>query len=810
MVQGSRRKKNRHLPGGSSKRNQRQPSVETVARRDRWIFLSRAYWPELVVVLQVVVFFVPLLWGGKILFAADLMYHWRPWNDTYPQIRDAIGVYNPVISDPVNIGYPAYLDLARNRASVMLLWDSSSYGGTPVQTIFWYPPLVLLFFIGVPPVIAPTLSMIVHALIAGLGFVRLSRALGLAAPGAALAATIYTWNSWMTTWLEYETIQRTLAWLPVAAILLLHCIRGTSKWACPLASLAIALIVTSGNLQFALYGLLLLALFGLTVSLQRVEMKRSLAVVVGVFLVALGLTTIFYVQQYYVLSASTRGETYTPTSLPPSQIATLVSPEAFGNPVLNTSWSRINYSEGTFYLASAGLVLPFVGLLAVRRLWRSLSGVALLLLGGTAVSAPVFDLLEAAPVIGSLAVSRHIAMAIPILALLAGVGADHLWRADAGRRVVLAVAAALTCATILVAVVLWSRSYEEWLDLVVSYRRRTVLAEYLVPNGLYLGGLVGTATLTIVAARTRRIVFIVLLVALAFAELAAVGWVYNTRVVPSAAYPPLPELETLRSSGGKFRIMGITPEEGGTVYPPNMLRAYDFETVNGFGSFVPARIANYVRVLEGRGPEFMPFLSVTIKNLDSRLLDAMNVTYVVKDAREVEIPRHFKAVEAGGAVQVFRNTRSTPRAYFVRRVTASADEGATLARLGASSWRPEEEAVVEGWPVDREFTSGTAAITRYGPHELWIDTRNSGQGFLVIADGYDEGWRAYIDGRPAPLYRTNSIFRGILVPAGEHSIRLAYSPSYLAASAALSALLLMAGAAFLVGSRFYHFPATAE
>jgi uncharacterized membrane protein YfhO len=47
---------------------------------------------------------------------------------------------------------------------------------------------------------------------------------------------------------------------------------------------------------------------------------------------------------------------------------------------------------------------------------------------------------------------------------------------------------------------------------------------------------------------------------------------------------------------------------------------------------------------------------------------------------------------------------------------------------------------------------------------------------VVLVDTYDPGWRVTVDGRPAPLLRTNVAFRGVGVPAGKHVIEQVYRP----------------------------------
>jgi hypothetical protein len=50
---------------------------------------------------------------------------------------------------------------------------------------------------------------------------------------------------------------------------------------------------------------------------------------------------------------------------------------------------------------------------------------------------------------------------------------------------------------------------------------------------------------------------------------------------------------------------------------------------------------------------------------------------------------------------------------------------------------------------------------------------------LVFTDSWASGWSATIDGVPTPVLRVNNAIRGVIVPAGEHSLIWDYRPRYL-------------------------------
>ena len=68
-------------------------------------------------------------------------------------------------------------------------------------------------------------------------------------------------------------------------------------------------------------------------------------------------------------------------------------------------------------------------------------------------------------------------------------------------------------------------------------------------------------------------------------------------------------------------------------------------------------------------------------------------------------------------------------------------------------------------------------------------------GYLVILESYDAGWRATVDGRPAPIVPANVLFRGIRLAPGARAVELVYRPPGLVAGLVVSALSLVAALA---------------
>ena len=52
----------------------------------------------------------------------------------------------------------------------------------------------------------------------------------------------------------------------------------------------------------------------------------------------------------------------------------------------------------------------------------------------------------------------------------------------------------------------------------------------------------------------------------------------------------------------------------------------------------------------------------------------------------------------------------------------------------------------------------------------------NGDNFLVILDSWYPGWHAYLDTQEIPIYSVNGLFKGVEVPAGNHTIEFRYIP----------------------------------
>ena len=73
--------------------------------------------------------------------------------------------------------------------------------------------------------------------------------------------------------------------------------------------------------------------------------------------------------------------------------------------------------------------------------------------------------------------------------------------------------------------------------------------------------------------------------------------------------------------------------------------------------------------------------------------------------------------------------------------------------------------------------SDTVEMVSYQPEKIRLAVQIEADAFLVLSDSYYPGWRATINEVEAKIYPVNGLFRGIQVPAGNHSVTFEYRPT---------------------------------
>jgi len=200
-----------------------------------------------------------------------------------------------------------------------------------------------------------------------------------------------------------------------------------------------------------------------------------------------------------------------------------------------------------------------------------------------------------------------------------------------------------------------------------------------------------------------------------------------------------------------------------------------------------------------------------LEKLDSSVVDLMNVRYVI--ARTEAAPRlaaipKFRHIASLPGNELFENEAVFPRFFLAHEVRGvkSIEEARNLVQrheidllYTAITDSPLElpSMIAEPNEVDRIKT------LKYEPTAIEVSVQSSRGGLLVLSETYYPGWKAWLDDRPTPIYPTDIALRGVVMPPGEHRVRMEFHPVILPISLGISlaTAILLALSAFVYRHR---------
>lgn len=194
-----------------------------------------------------------------------------------------------------------------------------------------------------------------------------------------------------------------------------------------------------------------------------------------------------------------------------------------------------------------------------------------------------------------------------------------------------------------------------------------------------------------------------------------------------------------------------------------------------------------------------PDAEITITR--ASLHDSANGASTPLDAQSLA-PERWQKLATFGSVDLYRNLKAMPRAWFVTKVETmpDADVLKTIREGKFRDGRPFDPAQVAlldeescdgckvALPHPDISSSAEASVVRYEPQRIEMRTRNSQERFLVLSEVYYPGWTARIDGVETQVHRVNYALRGLVVPPGEHKVEFVYAPASFRIGAVCSGL----------------------
>ncbi len=705
--------------------------------------------------------------------------------------------------------YPFRVFAATSMASGQLpLWNPYIFGGMPfladIQTAVFYLPSAALTLAVHHEMLHHywlEVMIVLHYPLAGGGMFFLARSFGMRRASALFSGLAFMLSGFMIAHAIHQQIVTLAAWYP-AVLLLLRRILQERHWTWVFGgAVVLGHSTLAGFPQLSLYLYALLGLFFLfelfsTYPGKRLFSRDALMMTTraaALVLLSLAVAGLQLLPTMELSPFSERAEiTYvksTEGSLHWGQMLTFLFPTYFGTARAEqyAYWGPGEYWhfwETCVYLGIPTLLLALFSLPLARRqkyilfFWGLLTVSLLFALGGSFPLQKIFF-----DYVPGFSLFRNPARAGVLIslaaALLAGWGLDRLVSRDRAARVERS-SRVIVAAVAGAAVVAWILTATGALQSSFAFLSNPRIAATLQRDMLVsLGFLLLTGALIAIAGwkRPSSLWFAFLFPLVQFLDVSWFGGSQPLSTVNPADYFSRARrlVEPLKREAQQefFRISIRTA--GGIVMDRNQ------------------GMVDRLFTLEGYTPLALKRRLPPLDSID-KVLDLMNVKY--------------KTVhDEGGKIDFVRHPTYLPRAFMVYRMHATQNDTDLQHYINRPDFDHRSMAVFDSdpgftLPLQDTIPHWHAAVTSYTNNAIALEVETSARGILVLSEVYYPGWTADVDGIRTDVHRVDDCLRGILIPAGRHTLALRFEPASVSRGIILTlATLCVCGAGGAISRR---------
>jgi hypothetical protein len=760
------------------------------------------------ILLGQIILYGPSLSGRKVLLPLDYL-AWPPVYLPKTAETEKIEIQNLYASDLVLFCEPLRrFAVSELRAGRIPMWMPHQFSGAPFCWPKLSPFCALQFCTKSPVVLAWT--QLVAAIVAGMGaYIFCQRVLRVSFWPAATCAWCYPLTGFLILWQGYPQAL-VVYWLPWILLAVDKTVRRASPWAPIGLSAVTCLVLVSGHLDVAGQVLLVSGLYGLWCLLdahrggwfQCQARRAALALAFGWMLgFLLAAPYLLPVLEYTQTGSRTARRSAGAEERPPVGLSSLpqtVLPDIYGAMMRgNVSFNPENQLESSAQAYTGVLATLLVAPLAwcsrrhrsINVFWAGLAFFAL----SWCLNIPGFVHLLRLPGLNMMSHNR-LMFAVPFAVLaLTAVGLEVIvqgsvrWQRWFWVPVGVLVGLCAWCIyrtaflpeeleTTLPQAILDGKQIDWVRDLDGVRRAQSGFVERCAAAAVLCGaGIAGWLFLWLRPSKTRLV---------PLAGVVLVGdllWFAGGRNVqcdPALYYPHIPVLEEV-AKAASGRILGFK------CLPPLLCTMCGLRDIRGYDGVDPACMVELLRTSVDLGAEvnnyattqwlapdmtFTPEGDVRI----SPVLDMLGVRYVIFRGAPVSGTR---PAFQGPDYWVLANPLALPRAFIPQRVETVTDRAVRLRKLASPEFNPREVAYVET-PVSLPAACrGTVAVIDEIPTRITLSVHLETAALVVLADLWDQGWHAYLQGKRVPILRANHAIRGVVVPAGSATLEFRYAPA---------------------------------
>lgn len=692
------------------------------------------------------------------------------------------------------------------------LWNPYEFSGVPLmanyQTTFFYPPRLLHTFVDVAW--ATTFLLMLKIWGCGMTAYGCGRGLGLSVGAARFLSVAWMLAGFNLLWL-YWPVPDVALWLPLLFLGVEYLAQGRWRKGAFTCLPSATLMLLAGHPESAFAMGIALALYLLVrLVLQRPPGPRFALATAMASTAAMGAVLVCAAQLLpfveYVLNTSDNplARTHVPEqgiSLPWASAVSFWTPRFYGTEADSNFWggSLVHMFRAMIYPGIAIWLLLPLAFAAPHPSSKSQGRGRVWAIGITALAGmlmafpvPLLEPVHSLPLLKTMWRWWHVSFAVFGLPLLAAHGLDRWLKGGLGAR---------AFAMLIPVAVAAAHLFVHW-QIMSGLARihkadQYALQQIVIAAGFAIAGLFALSA----SARLRapRVGAWTITILLAIDLIAAVRGL-NASSPRQQIFPDTALTRYLQALESSARVSEVS-----AGLKPAILSVYGIQQRWGFDGMYPERIITFYGRLGSRIWNAMePVCSIShyLKRAEDNPGQSDADTARTRPQSFVDFPytdaERFTRLTTLEGIEVYKNNRAAPRAFLVPNVEVIPNIEELFARMVSPDYDPFNTVVTQISPTPQlaetaGSLSGVARVTEYETTRVRIEADSPRPAALVLADAYYPGWKAYVDSVEVQIFPAYYAFRGVIVPAGAHTVEFRYFPQSFRFGLAISTMALAAG-----------------
>jgi len=781
--------------------------------------------PIFTIILLSFIFFSPVIFQSKTLYAFDTLFDYLPWTSEAHQKR----AHNTLITDSVNVFYNYYNYTKQCLALKSLpFWNPNNFSG--LKTSPTGHPIAFFFYLIFPQLLAHDLILWLHLTCAGVFMFFYLKEIELNKYAAILGAVAWMFNGYVMVWFEFENVIIMAPTLPASLLFIERWLTNRKDIHALLLVCAISLSITNGSAQLNIYQLIFIAIYTAYKSLilkkknsfPPIRRQNIMTIFICILLIT-SISALFLFRHLTYLEDPQRrefsfGELYNKTGqLPTKYLTTLVFPDFYGTPAgdRNTftphdkgAHPYNNYSELCIYSGIIPLFLffaciPYLGKKECASLYFFTILLTFSMAAGSYLYYPFATFI---PGLNLSTPSRILYIFGFAVSALAAIGSNLLIKAEVKeKKAILKIWSLLLVATVGIVFyvqtevgIKWAAESVDWQNpervLRIMKKHFSLFSPVIFkPLFIVISSVFSMSLMLVVEKKKQKNIFFIISIIILSYDLISFGRFYNTASPKRFEFPETVAIRFLKKDASVYRIA----THGNFMH--NSFAPYGIQDIGGYHSFYPKRYGEFLHLSQNGLSESFPDMFsrwTSFSNFTSPLLNIINTKYLLVSP-EVSLVSIKTKLVYNDEIKIYKNREAFQRAFFVpsyHLCNSRLEAYETLAGFTNQDFR--QKVILESDPLEyykqnensKGHNKSVVNILSYKPDEVIIEITADKQGFLVLSDNFHPEWEATVDGEKAEVLRANYIMRAVPIKRGYHEVVFKFRPKLLIAGSMITLL----------------------